>query len=313
MSIERRAHLDGVAVGCMVLLCALWGLQQVAIKVANAGVSPILQGGLRSAGAVVLLWAWSAWRGQKLFARDGAFWPGIVAGLLFAAEFLLIYTALVYTSASRGVLLLYAAPFWTAVGLHLTVPGERLTRIQSVGLLCAFAGVAVAFADALRLPTWRELTGDVMILVAGMLWAATTVVIRATPLIRVPAAKTLFYQLGISALVLPAASLLAGEPGVVALTPLVVGSLVFQTVIVAFASYLTWFWLITRYPASRLAAFSFLTPLFGILAGGVLLAEPITPALVAALVLVAGGINLVNRKSGAAPVRSPAPAGSGSD
>jgi len=297
----------------MVLLCALWGVQQVAVKVANSGISPILQAGLRSAGAVLLLWAWSAWRGQRLFARDGAFWPGIVAGLLFAAEFLLIYCGLVYTTASRCVLFLYTAPFWTALGLHLTVPGERLTRIQALGLACAFVGIGVAFADALRLPTWSELTGDLMILLAGFVWAATTVVIRATPLIRLPAAKTLFYQLGVSALALPAASLLAGEPGIVALTPLVTVSLAFQTVVVAFASYLTWFWLITRYPASRLAAFSFLTPLFGILAGGVLLSEPITPALVAALVLVAAGINLVNRKTAPAPARSPELAGASND
>lgn len=307
MSPERRSHLDAVAVGCMVLLCAVWGIQQVAIKIANAGIPPFLQGGLRSAGAVVLLWAWSAWRGQSLFARDGAFWPGIIAGLLFAAEFLLVYVALTYTSASRAVLMMYAAPFWTAIGLHLTVPGERLTRIQGVGLACAFAGLTLAFTDALRLPTWRELTGDLMMLLASVLWAATTVVIRATPLIRVPAAKTLFYQLGISALVLPAASLVAGEPGIVRLTPMVVGSLVFQTVIVAFASFLTWFWLITRYPAGRLSAFSFLTPLFGVIAGGLLLSEPITPALVAALALVAVGINLVNRRTAPVPARETEP------
>lgn len=310
---ERRTHLDATAVGCMVLLCALWGLQQVAIKVANAGISPILQGGLRSAGAVLLLWGWATWRGQNLFARDGALVPGVVAGLLFAVEFLLIYVGLAYTSASRGVLILYTAPFWTAIGLHLTVPGERLTRIQGVGLACAFAGVAVAFTDALRLPTWRELTGDLMLLLAGILWAATTVTIRATALIRVPAAKTLFYQLGISALVLPLASLAVGEAGVVSLTPVVVGSLLFQTVVVAFASYLTWFWLITRYPAARLSAFSFLTPLFGVLAGGLLLSEPITPALIAALTLVAAGINLVNRKSAPLPKRAPEPAGAGTD
>lgn len=306
MTPERRTHLDALASGCMVVLCTLWGLQQVAIKVANTGISPILQGGLRSAGAVALLWGWSALRGQRLFVRDGALGPGIAAGLLFAAEFLLIYVGLSYTNASRGVLILYAAPFWTAIGLHLTVPGERLTRIQGVGLACAFVGVAVAFTDALRLPTWHELAGDLMILLAGMLWAATTVTIRATALIRVPAAKTLFYQLGISALVLPLASLAAGEPGVVALTPTVAGSLLFQTVVVAFASYLTWFWLITRYPAARLSAFSFLTPLFGVLAGGLLLSEPITPALVAALVLVAAGINLVNRRP---PPASPPAAG----
>jgi len=308
---QRHTHLDALAVGCMVGLCALWGMQHVAVKVANASISPILQAGLRSAGAVLLLWAWSSWRGTRLFARDGVLWPGLLAGLLFAAEFLLIYKGLSYTTASRSVLFLYTAPFWTALGLHLTVPGERMTRIQGAGLVCAFVGVAVAFADALRLPSLRELTGDLMILAAGLLWAATTVVIRASKLITVPAAKTLLYQLGVSAVVLPVASLLAGEAGIVSVTPAVVANLTFQIVIVAFASYLTWFWLITRYPASRLSAFSFLTPLFTMLFGGLLLSEPITPALIVALVLVAAGINLVNRKTAPAPVRPAEPARAG--
>jgi len=304
---ERRAHLDATAVVAMLVLCSLWGLQQVAIKVANAGISPVLQAGLRSAGAVALLWGWSAWRGQRLFGRSAAeLGLGAVAGLLFASEFVLIYGALVHTTASRAVLFLYTAPFWTAIGLHLLVPGERLSRIQAAGLVCAFAGVAVAFVDALRLPSEKELMGDLMILAAAVLWAATTVVIRASRLVTVPAVRTLFYQLFVSAIVLVAASLALGEPGIVNVTPLVAGSLAFQIVVVAFASYLTWFWLITRYPASRLAAFSFLTPLFGIIAGGVLLSEPITPALVAALALVGAGIQLVNRRAPALPAPKPA-------
>ncbi len=289
----------------MISLCALWGLQQVAVKTATSGISPILQAGLRSMGAAALVWAWSAWRGQRLFVRDGAFWPGIAAGVLFAAEFLLLYTGLVHTTASRCVLFLYTAPFWTALGLHILVPGERLSRVQALGLGCAFVGVCVAFADSLRVPTWSELMGDLMVLLGGFMWAATTIVVCATRLIKAPAAKTLFYQLGVSALVLPVVSLLMGEPGVIALTPLVVAALAYQIIVVAFISYLTWFWLITRYPASRLAAFSFLTPLFGIVAGGVLLSEPITPALVAALVLVAVGITLINRKAAPAPVHTP--------
>lgn len=304
---ERRAHLDATAVVAMLVLCSLWGLQQVAIKVANAGISPVLQAGLRSTGAVVLLWGWSAWRGQRLFGRNAAeLGFGAVAGLLFASEFVLIYGALVHTTASRAVLFLYTAPFWTAIGLHLLVPGERLSRIQAAGLVCAFAGVAIAFVDALRLPSEKELMGDLMILAAAVLWAATTVVIRASRLVTVPAVRTLFYQLFVSAIVLVAASLALGEPGIVNVTPLVAGSLAFQIVVVAFASYLTWFWLITRYPASRLAAFSFLTPLFGIIAGGVLLSEPITPALVAALALVGVGIQLVNRRAPALPAPKPA-------
>jgi drug/metabolite transporter (DMT)-like permease len=290
-----HARLDATAATTMVVLCALWGLNQVVIKLAIAGISPVLQAGLRSIGAVALLWAWSAFRGIRLIEPGAPHALGILAGLLFAGEFLLIYWAMEFTTASRGTVVLYTAPFVVAIGAHLFVPGERLRAIQVVGLLCAFAGVAFMFGDALRLPSWRELIGDTMILAAAILWGATTVLIKATRLARISPNKTLFYQLATSAAVLPLASPLFGETGITAPTPLVLASLAFQIVVVAFASYLTWFWLITRYPASHLSAFSFVTPLFGVLAGAVLLNEPVTPGLLLALALVTVGIYLVNR------------------
>ena len=292
---DRRAHLDGTAVVLMVVLCATWGVQQVAVKVANAGVSPLLQAGIRSAGATVLVWLWSWRAGVRLFERDGTLVPGVTAAALFAAEFALIYVGLTYTTASRSVLFLYTAPFVVAIGAHLLLPGERLGALQWAGLVCAFAGIAAAFADGLRMPTRRELIGDLMVLAAALFWGATTLVIKASKLARASANKTLFYQLAGSALALPLASLALGERGVIALSPLVLGSIAFQIVIVAFASYLAWFWLVAHYPAGRLAAFSFLTPLFGMLAGGVLLGERITGALMLAVVLVAAGIYCVNR------------------
>jgi drug/metabolite transporter (DMT)-like permease len=290
-----HTRLDGTAAATMVFLCALWGLNQVAIKVGVSGISPVLQAGLRSVGAVALLWAWSSLCGIRLIERDAPHAVGVLAGLLFAAEFLLIYWGMAFTTASRGVVVLYTAPFVVALGAHLFVPGERLRAAQVAGLLCAFAGVAFMFGDALRLPTWRELVGDTMMLAAAILWGATTIVIKATRLALISPHKILFYQLATSAVVLPLASPLFGEAGVTAPTPLVLASLAFQIVIVAFASYLAWFWLITRYPASHLSAFSFFTPLFGVLAGAVLLNEPLTPALLLALALVAIGLYLVNR------------------
>lgn len=290
-----HTRLDTTAAATMVVLCALWGLNQVAIKVAIDGISPVMQAGLRSIGAVALLWAWSALRGVRLVERGAPHHLGIVVGLLFAAEFVLIYWSLAFTTASRAVVVLYTSPFVIAIGAHLFVPGERLRAAQVAGLLCAFAGVVFLFADALRLPTWRELIGDTLMLGGAILWGITTIVIKATRLARISPSTILFYQLGTSALVLPIASLAFGESGITATTPLVLGNLAFQIVIVAFASYLAWFWLVTRYPASRLSAFSFCTPLFGVLAGAVLLNEPVTPALLVALALVAVGIYLVNR------------------
>ncbi len=290
-----ETRLDVTAVTFMLVLCSLWGLNQVAIKIANAGISPVLQAGLRSAGAGLLVWAWSTFRGVPLFDRDGPHGLGLIIGLLFAAEFMFIYWGLVFTTASRAVILLYTAPFVVAVGAHLFVPGEKLRTAQVVGLACAFAGVVLVFGDSLRLPTQRELIGDAMILLGAMLWGATTVVIKATRLVTIHPNKTLFYQLFASALLLPLVSSLFGESGITTPTALVLGSLAFQIVIVAFASYLAWFWLMTRYPASRLSSFSFFTPLFGVLAGGIILNERISPLLLAALALVALGIYLVNR------------------
>jgi drug/metabolite transporter (DMT)-like permease len=294
--LDRRSHLDALAAGTMVALCAIWGFNQTAIKVANAGgIPPVMGAGLRSAGAALLLWAWAAVRGQPLFGRDGTLAAGILAGIGFAAEFLLIYWGLSFTSASRGAVFLYMMPFVVALGMHWLVPSERLDRAKAAGLVCAFSGIVAAFAEGLVLPDGRQWLGDAMLLGAAVMWGGTTLLCRVTSLARVSAAKTLFYQLAVSALLLPVLSVALGEP---ALEPsrLAWASLAFQTLVVAFASYLGWFWLITRYPATKLSAFSFLTPLFGMGFGALLLGERITPSLMLAAALVAAGIWLVNRR-----------------
>ncbi len=294
MSSERKPA-DALAVSMMIVLCMCWGFNQITIKVAAAGISPIMQAGLRSIIAATLLLAWAQLRGIPLFRRDGTLAAGMAAGALFAAEFVFIYAGLAHTAASRMVVFIYLAPCLTALGLQWFVPGERLNAVQWTGVMLAFLGVALAFADGFSTARGSTLIGDAFGVIAAALWAATTVVIRSTRLTSASATKTLFYQLGISALALPLASLLAGEPGIIALTPKVVASLAYQSVIVAFASYLAWFWLLTRYLAGRLAVFSFLTPLFGVAFGVVLLSEPLSAVFLAAALLVGAGIALVNR------------------
>ncbi|MFA6147013.1 MAG: DMT family transporter [bacterium] len=292
---RKKDALDRTAILVLTVLCASWGLQQVTIKIANQGISPVWQSGIRSIGSTVLLLIWMAVRRQPLMEKDGSLWYGIVAGLLFTAEFLLIYWGLEYTNASRSAIFLYLSPFVVAIGAHLFIPGEKMRGIQVAGLCSAFAGIVVVFRESLTLPTHRMLIGDSMLVAAALFWGATTVLIKASPLGRIAPAKVLLYQLAVSALVLPLGSVAMGEPGIVHMTPMIAGCLAYQIVWVAFVTYLAWFWLVRHYPASRLASFTFLTPLFGVIAGGVLLHETITTMLLLALILVGAGIYLVNR------------------
>ena len=292
MSQERRA-LDATAVSVMVLLTALWGFQQVTIKLIAADVSLVMQAAIRSIVATGLLFVWAATHRIALFSRDGTLAAGIGAGLLFAFEFVLIYGGLAHTNASRMSVFVYLAPPLTALGLHFLVRGERLGVLQWTGVGVAFGGLVLAFSEGFHsgLDTWK---GDLCGLAAAFLWAATTVLIRASSLARATATKTLFYQLGISALILPMASVMLGEHGVRAVDGMVLASLAYQALIVAFASYLAWFWLLTRYLAARISVLSFLTPLFGMLSGVVFLSEPLSARFAVAALLIAGGIALVN-------------------
>lgn len=290
---HARHALDARAYALMLGLTALWGLQQVVIKITADDVSLVMQAGLRSILATVLLVAWARLRGIALFGRDGTLGAGLLAGALFAAEFVFIYAGLGHTNASRMSVFIYLAPALTALGVHLFVRGERLGTLQWAGVALAFGGIVAAFVEGFAAPqsTW---IGDLFGVIAAFLWAATTVLIRATRLGSATATKTLFYQLAVSAAVLPLASVLMGEPGVVRLGAAALASLAYQGAVVAFASYLAWFWLLTRYYAGRLSVLSFLTPIFGMLSGIVFLGEPLSASFALAAALVAGGIVLVN-------------------
>jgi drug/metabolite transporter (DMT)-like permease len=291
--VSQRPAIGPAVAALLILLCAIWGIGQVAIKVGNQGISPLWHAALRSAGSALLLWAWSAGRGISLTPRDGPAGYGAVIAVLFALEFVCVYWGFMFTTASRGVLFIYATPFFVALGAHWLFPEERLSTTKVVGLVVAFGGLALAFADGLRLPTRREILGDSLQLGGAILWAATTLIIKARGRSVTPH-RTLFYQLAGSALLLGVLAMATGEPGVTRLTGVVVAALVYQIVIHAFASYLAWFWLLTRHPASHLHAYTFWTPLFGVLAGWLLLGDPVTPVLVLAMACVALGIYLVN-------------------
>ena len=289
----RKDQLDGLAVGILLVCCMFWGFQQVLVKATVAELPPVFQSAVRGAGATVLLWLWCQWRGVRLFERDGSLWAGLLVGGLFAAEFAFIYIGLQHTTASRLTVFLYTSPFWVAALVPLFIRTERLRPVQWLGMACAFAAVVFALREGFG---GGGATGDLMGLAAGALWGLTTVAIRAANLIRLAAEKLLFYQLAVSTVVLVLLSYLLGEPWGGAWSGFAIGSVAVQTVVGAFASYLAWMWMLGHYPATKISAFVFLTPLFALLFGMLWLGETVTLTLLLSLALVAVGIVLVNRK-----------------
>ncbi|GFO55416.1 hypothetical protein GMSM_24230 [Geomonas sp. Red276] len=297
-----RKNLDGFGVGLMLLLCMIWGLQQVAIKAVAHDLSPLMQVGLRSGLSALLVGAVMVARRERFSLSDGTLAPGLVAGILFAAEFLFVAKGLTRTTASHMAVFLYTSPIFTALGLHLRLPAERLTARHWAGIGIAFLGIVTAFAGGLLRGgvTPQMLVGDCFGILAGASWGATTVVIRCSALSEAASGKTLLYQLAVACAALLTYALLSGQFGVAAMTQAAWGSLLFQAVVVSFASYLAWFWLLRRYLASRLSAFSFMTPLFGVSFGVVLLHEPLDAFFAAGAVLVLMGITLVSVGAGRA-------------
>ena len=286
--------LDAASMVLVVLICLTWGFNQPAIKLAIHDVPPLTQCAIRSSLATLILLGLMRWRGLPIVARDGTLAAGLIAGLLFGVEFLLIYRGLLYTTASRAVLFIYLAPFFVVIGARWLFPGDRFGPKQWLGLLMAFIGMVVAFGVPAPATEPRQLLGDLMMAIAALAWAATTLIIKSSALARVSPEKTLLYQLVVCVPIVALGALVFGEritamPSVVAL-----GSLAYQTIVVG-TSFSLWFALIVKFSASRLSAFTFLTPLFGVAAGHLVLGEPLTPAFALAVLLVAAGLVLVNR------------------
>ena len=295
--VQRKDHLDTLAITLLVVCCAFWGFQQILIKFASREIPPLWQASIRMWGATALLWLWCQFRGVPLFQRDGTLKGGLLVGLLFAGEFVFIYLGLTHTSASRLTVFLYTSPFWVALLLPRFVHAEKLRRIQWIGLTLAFAAVAVAFSEAfLHGSSPGQWIGDTMGLAAGMLWGLTTLTLRATRLATASAEKTLFFQVGVTALVAPLISLTLNETWRLDYSAAAWTSIGLQTAVGAFASYLTWMWMLRHYPATQMSTFTFLTPVFALVFGVVLLGEPLTWQLVVALLGVATGIVLVSKR-----------------
>jgi drug/metabolite transporter (DMT)-like permease len=298
--------LSAGAIALMLMLCLSWGFNQIAVKLVLADVPPMLQALTRSVGALPLLLIIGWWRGAKFFQRDGTLWPGLFAGIIFGVEFVLIYRGLLLTSASRAVVFLYTAPFFVALGSYSFL-GERLRTSQWGGLALSFAGVALAIGVPQANVDADVLLGDLLIVAGGALWAATTLLVKATSLLKAPAEKGLGYQVAMSIPILGLAAWISGERLTHVPSLLSVSLLAYQAFWVVGLTFLLWFALIKTYSASKLSAFTFITPLFGVVASYFILHDTLTITFGVAALLVIAGLYLVNRPEVSGPKVVPDP------
>jgi drug/metabolite transporter (DMT)-like permease len=291
------------AVALMLMLCLSWGFNQIAVKLALPDIPPLLQATIRSSGALPVLLIIGYLRGVKFFERDGTLGAGLFAGVLFGLEFVLIFRGLLLTSASRAVVFLYTSPFFVALGSY-QVLGERMSGTQWGGLALSFLGVALAIGVPQADVDANVLLGDLMIVGGGAVWAATTLVAKGTRLRFAAPEKALGYQVAVSIPMLGAAAWLSGETLIRLPGPLALSLMAYQAIWVVGTTFTLWFALVKTYSASKLSAFTFITPLFGVVASYFIMHDTLTPVFGAAALLVIAGLFLVNRPSRVVAVRT---------
>lgn len=295
MPTDRKTYIDGFGAAMLIGVSANLALNQVLIKLVNFGMSPVFQAGMRSAMAIFPILLYALWRRKKLTISDGSLLPGIICGVLFAVEFALLFAALEFTSVGRSSVLFYTMPIWVSVAAHFLIPGDTLNRNKIIGLLLAVIGIGIALVKNDNPISDNAFLGDLMALLAAVGWAGIAITVRTTKLSKSIPEMQMLYQLIVSAPILLALAWYQGEM-FREMTPLLWGYFTYQVLGVASFTFVLWFWVLSIYPASRMASFAFLTPLFGVMLGAVVFDEILSLNITLALTLVGAGIYLVNRK-----------------
>lgn len=290
-----REHIDALGASLLIGFSAILGLNQALVKIVNTGMAPLFQSGARSACAFIMVLLWAAAVRARLDFRNGSLPWGLLSGMFFALEFAMLFIALDYTTVSRVSLFFYSMPLFTAIGAHFLIPGERLHAAKLAGLAIAFAGVAIGLADDSSAPSEQAWKGDLLAVAGAVFWAAIALGMRTTPLQKCSSEQIMLYQLAVSAVLLLGAAPLFGD-SVRALTPAILAIFAFQVLAVASIGYLLWARILAIYPVGNMASFSLLAPVFGVLAGWLIFADPLTPRFLIALALVATGLLLINRR-----------------
>lgn len=290
----RKDRMDGVGLAALLGVTLLLAVNQIVVKEVNTGIQPVFFAGLRSALAVIFVAGWLRYRGLWGRLRWSDAGPGVLMGTVFAAEFLCLFLALDLTAVGRASVIFYSMPLWMAVIAHYGLPGERITRVRALGLALAFLGTAWAILS--KSPSGdANILGDLFALGGALGWAGTAYIARATRMREAGPEAQLFWMVAVSGPILLLAAPFFG-PLLREVEPMHWVWLLFQASVVVAGGFVSWLWLLSVYPTSTVASFSFLTPIFAIALGHFVFDEALAPGLLAAAGLVSVGIVLINRR-----------------
>lgn len=277
-----------------VFLCAVFGSNAVAIKLAFAGLGVFTTAAIRFSVAALAIFVWARATGQTIGLKKGQLHQVLILAALFAIQLSMFYFGLSKSNASRGTLIANLLPFWILFLAHFFIPGDRITGRKFLGILLGFGGVAFMFAETKGVTAGFRVA-ELIILLATFIWACSVIYLKRIIAGFSPFQITL-YSMIFSVPIFFLEALLWDAPMVSQLDSKVIGAVLYQSLVTAAFGFVAWNTLLQKYGAVALHSFIFIMPISGVVLGGVVLGEPITLKILTALALIVAGILVVHLK-----------------
>ena len=293
---EKKNKIDTFGAVALISFSLLLGINHVVIKIVNVGLNPIFFAGIRSFIAFLFIIIWMKFTRKPIVFNKKNSIICLIAGLVFALEFLFLFLALDFTSVSRNSIIYYSMPLWLTILLFFTKNKEKLSFIKLLGLILAFSGVVISVSknDSGLIINSSSLFGDFLAFLAALFWALLIIIAKNSNFNKEMPEMQLLWMVMVSGPILICFSFFIEDP-IRDFQIIHIWGLLFQSIVVVAGGFLFWLWLLSKYPASGVASFSFLTPIFTIFFGWLILSEVMTPDFIFAAFLVITGLILINK------------------
>ena len=293
---QKKTKIDAFGAIALIAFSLLLGINHVVIKIVNIGLNPIFFAGIRSFIAFIFIIIWMKLINKPIVFNRESLKISFIAGVIFALEFLFLFLALDFTTVSRNSIIYYSMPLWLTILLFFTKSNEKISLLKFLGLILAFIGVVLSVTNfkinlILNSP---NLIGDILAFLAALFWALLIIIAKNSSFNKVSPEMQLLWMVMVSGPILTIFSLFIEDP-IRNFQLIHIWGILFQSIIVVAGGFLFWLWLLSKYPASGVASFSFLTPIFTIFFGWLILSEVMTIDFYIAAFLVISGLILINR------------------
>ena len=293
ISNESKNNITPKVLSLVLIVACLWGGNAVAMKVALRYMPPFILAGFRFAFGALIIWLWSKFKNIDVKIQRQDVFSLIILSLLFAAQICTFNLGTKYTTAGRSSVFINVSPFFIAILAHFFIPNDRLSIRKVIGFILASLGIYVVFRDKIE-TSEPHLLGDLIMLSSGFLFSILTIYTKKL-MQRMGVYKILLWQMVFGLVPFFGLSLIFERSARYAVNLELIIVLLYQGGLVASVAFIIWTTLLNRYNASKISAFLFATPLFGIGLSAIILHEAITIYLLAGALLVAVGIYVVNK------------------